>query len=60
MKLSTYAQLVSISYAAAHRQFKAGKIKGAYQLETGHIVVPSDWSVVPKGEACPTCGRCGE
>ncbi len=40
MKLSKWADLQGITYQAAWKQFKAGKISGAYQLETGTIIVP--------------------
>lgn len=40
MKLSKWAKKQGIGYQAAWNQFKKGKIKGAYQLETGTIIVP--------------------
>lgn len=40
MKLSDYARSLGISYRAAWNHFKAGKIPGAYQLQTGTIIVP--------------------
>lgn len=49
MKLSKWAELQGITYQAAWKQFKAGKITGAYQLETGTIIVPKQVST-PKVE----------
>jgi predicted site-specific integrase-resolvase len=53
MKLSVWAKKIGMSYRNAHRIFKLGSIKGAYQLDTGTIVVPEDvgcqkaeWTVV--------------
>lgn len=40
MKLSQYAQQHSISYRAAWNRYKAGKIEGAWQDESGTIIVP--------------------
>ena len=42
MKLSDYAKKYGITYKTAWNRFKAGKIKGAYKDETGHIVVPDE------------------
>lgn len=42
MKLSTYADHFGITRQTATRWFHAGKIKGAYQLDTGTIIVPND------------------
>lgn len=42
MKLSQWAKQQGIGYQAAWNQYKKGKIKGAYQLETGTIIVPND------------------
>lgn len=40
MKLSEYAKLHGVTYRTAWNRFKAGKIKGAVQIETGTIEVP--------------------
>ncbi len=45
MKLSAYADKVGVSYQTAHRWFKNGKIQGAYQIETGTVIVPD--SAIP-------------
>ncbi len=42
MKLSDYAKKYGITYKTAWNRFKAGKIKGAYKGETGHMVVPDE------------------
>jgi putative resolvase len=39
MKLSRWAKLQGISYTTAYRWFRAGRVKGAKQLETGTIMV---------------------
>ena len=39
MKLSTYAKKVGVHYATALRWFHTGKLKNAYQLDTGTIIV---------------------
>jgi predicted site-specific integrase-resolvase len=39
VKLSTYAKKVGVHYATALRWFHAGKLKNAYQLDTGTIIV---------------------
>lgn len=41
MKLSTYAKELGITYKSAWNLFKSGKIKGAYKLETGTVIVPN-------------------
>jgi len=41
MKLSDWAKKQGIGYQTAWRHFKSGKIEGAYQLETGTIIVPN-------------------
>lgn len=51
MKLSQFARLQGISYRTAWDHFHAGKIKGAYQLPTGTIVVPDPVKCV----ICPHC-----
>lgn len=43
MRLRQYAERIGITYQAAFNQFKAGKIKGAYKLGTGTIVIPNDF-----------------
>ncbi len=40
MKLSQWAKEKGVSYRTAWRHFKEGKIKGAYQLDTGTIIIP--------------------
>ncbi|EFA23057.1 IS607 family transposase [Bifidobacterium gallicum] len=40
MNLSEYARKHGIQYRAAWNRYKAGKIKGAYQDEVGHIIIP--------------------
>lgn len=45
MKLSAYADKVGVSYQTAHRWFKNDKIPGAYQIETGTVIVPD--SAIP-------------
>jgi len=50
MKLSKWAELQGITYQAAWKQFKAGKIKDAYKLETGTIIVPNPKTFTPKVE----------
>ena len=42
MKLSEYAHANSISYTTAYRHFQEGLIQGAYQLESGTIVIPKE------------------
>ena len=42
MKLKEYAGKIGISYQTAFAWFKSGKIKGAYQMDTGTIVVPDE------------------
>ena len=39
MKLSAYAKNIGVSYKTAWRMFHAGKIPGAYQLDTGTVIV---------------------
>ena len=39
MKLSQWAKKNNVSYQTAHNMFKAGKIPGARQLQTGTIVI---------------------
>lgn len=40
IKLSQYAKQSGVHYNTAMNRFKAGKIKGAIQSETGSIFVP--------------------
>ena len=42
MKLSEWAKKNSLTYRSAHMHFQQGIISGAYQLSTGHIVVPDE------------------
>lgn len=42
MKLSTYAKEMGITRQTASRWFHEGRIPGAYQLDTGTIIVPND------------------
>ena len=44
MRLKEYAVKHEISYRTAYNHFKAGQIRGAYQLESGTIVVPDEQS----------------
>lgn len=41
MKLSEYAKEMGVSYQTAHNWFKKGKIDGAYQVDTGTIIIPN-------------------
>ena len=40
MRLNNYAKEMGIKYQTAYKWFKDGKIEGAYQTETGTIIVP--------------------
>ncbi len=42
MKLSVYANKLGIGYRTAWEWFRDGKIKGAYKMESGTIIVPED------------------
>ena len=42
MKLSEYAKLYSVTYRTAWTWFKDGKIKNAYQIESGTVVIPEN------------------
>ena len=42
MKLSIYAKEMGITRQTATRWFHEGRIPGAYQLDTGTIIVPND------------------
>lgn len=53
MKLSRWAELRGVSYKAAWRAFRADEIPGAYQLDTGTIVVPDP-------QRMTLCRKCGE
>jgi predicted site-specific integrase-resolvase len=39
-KLSDYARENSVTYRTAWNRFNAGKIKGAFMDDTGHVVIP--------------------
>lgn len=41
MKLSQYAKEMGVCYRTAYNWYKAGKIDGAYSLDTGTIIVPN-------------------
>jgi predicted site-specific integrase-resolvase len=41
MKLSEYARRHEMTYRGAWKRFKAGKIKGAYMDDTGHVFIPT-------------------
>ena len=40
MKLSDYAKKIGVTYRTAWNWFKAGAIDGAYQLQSGTVIVP--------------------
>ena len=42
MKLSQFAKLKGVHYRTAFNWFHAGKIPGAYQMDTGTIIVPNE------------------
>jgi len=42
MKLSKYAKELGLTYKTAWNLFKSGKIKGAYKLESGTVIVPNE------------------
>ena len=42
MKLVDYAKKLGINYRTAWNWFHAGRIKGAYQTETGTIIVEEE------------------
>lgn len=42
MKLSSYAKKLGITYRTAFNYYQKGMIKGAYQLDTGTIIVPDE------------------
>jgi len=46
MKLSQWASIQGIHYRTAWEHYRRGKIEGAYQLETGTIIVPD--KVLPR------------
>lgn len=52
MKLSRYAKLNGIGYRAAYDHFKKGWIKGAYQTNTGTIIIPEPAQVRPDAVTC--------
>lgn len=47
MKLSEYAKLKGVHYKTAHNWYHAGRIPGAYQMDTGTIIVPNESEVNP-------------
>lgn len=49
MKLSAYAKEMGITRQTASRWFHEGRIPGAYQLDTGTIIVPNDIFEKDKG-----------
>mgnify|MGYP000903926744 FL=1 len=56
-KLRDYAKEHNVTYRTAYSHFKNGLIKGAYQLPTGTIVVPDDYTVEDKTEYVITYAR---
>jgi putative resolvase len=48
MKLSSYAKSLGLSYRTAWNMYKDGKIKGAYQLQTGTVIVPNEADSKPE------------
>lgn len=42
MTLHEYAELVGIQYQTAWKNFKEGKITGAFKTPAGQIVIPDD------------------
>jgi len=42
MTLHEYAEKIGIKYQTAWKQFKEGKILGAFKTPAGQIVVPDD------------------
>ena len=48
MKLSQWAKKNSVTYVTAYNHFKSGKIKNAYQLESGTILVPDEVAIIQK------------
>jgi len=48
MKLNKFAEKLGITYQTAWKWYKAGRIHGAYQTETGTILVPEDGYVKRK------------
>jgi putative resolvase len=50
MKLKQYAELIGCTYKTAWNHFRAGKIKGAYKLPTGIVVVPDNIMEILKDE----------
>ena len=42
MKLSEYANKLGIGYRTAWNHYKQGKIKNAYQIESGTIIIPEE------------------
>lgn len=56
-KLRDYADEHGVTYTTAYNHYKRGLIKGAYQLPTGTIVIPDDYSVENKTEYIITYAR---
>jgi len=56
-KLRDYAKEHDVTYLTAYNHFKKGLIKGAYQLPTGTIVIPDDYTVEDKTEYIITYAR---
>ena len=42
MKLRNYAEQKGLTYTTAYRHYHKGEIPGAYQLDSGTIIVPDD------------------
>ena len=42
MKLSQYAKEIGVCYKTAWNLYKANKIPGAYQLQSGTVIVPNN------------------
>lgn len=59
MKLSEYAAKHGIQYRAAWNRFKAGKIPGAWQDESGTIIVPDETQARLNDAAAPGAGASG-
>lgn len=46
MKLNDYAEKNNLTYTTAYRHFKKGLISGAYQLDSGTIIVPEETQTI--------------
>jgi putative resolvase len=42
MKLSAYAKSIGVTYRTAWNLFNSGKIKGAYKLGSGTVIIPNE------------------